>query len=154
VWKVSGTGADVVIALDQPKKQMTKVFREELRDSRVSVVLDYLWGPTAEMLLSGMGGHGGGEAEPRVRFVQIGSMAGGTITLPAGVLRSSGVELLGSGLGSVSNERLVMRIGEMLRAVVPAGLRVEVEAVPLREVTRTWGRKTGAGGVYAVRLAG
>ena len=120
---LSALGADVLISLDQPADALTNAFRNEIKGDGVDVILDYLWGPSAETLIASAAGHASGTAEPRIRFVQIGSVAGGTITLPGGSLRSSGLELLGSGLGSVSNERLVKRIGEFMQAIVPVDSR-------------------------------
>jgi hypothetical protein len=74
--------------------------------------------------------------------VQIGSMAGLTISMPAAALRSSGLELIGSGLGSVSNEALVRNIGELMKAIVPGGLRVQTDPVPLGRVESAWNGKT------------
>ena len=82
-------GADVLIPLDQPANSLTKAFRTEIKNDGVDVVLDYLWGPSAESLIAAAAGHGSRDAEPRIRFVQIGSLSGGTITLPAGSLREA-----------------------------------------------------------------
>jgi len=143
-------GADVLIPLDQPADSLTRAFRTEMKNDGVDVVLDYLWGPSAESLIAAAAGHGSGDAEPRIRFVQIGSLSGGTITLPAGALRSSGLELMGSGLGSVSNERLVNSIGEVMRAFIPKGFKISAEPVPLVQVGKTWGSKTGDRIVFTI----
>lgn len=135
-------GADSVIALDQSPEQLTEVFRKEIKESGVNVILDYLWGASAESLIAAVAGHGSGEAEPRIRYVQIGSVTGQTITLSSGALRSSGLELLGSGLGSVSNEVLVKNIGEFMKAVVPGKLKIAAQAVPLSQVSEAWSSKT------------
>ncbi len=135
-------GADTVIPLDQPAESLTKVFRREIKEGGIDVILDYLWGPSAESLIASAAGHGSADAEPRIRFVQIGSLTGGTITLPGGSLRSSGLELMGSGLGSVSNERLVKSIGGFLRAIVPGRFEISVEPVPLSQVGAAWGSTT------------
>ena len=42
-----------------------------------------------------------------VRFVQIGTASATDITLPGAILRSSAIELMGSGIGSISLERLL-----------------------------------------------
>jgi NADPH:quinone reductase-like Zn-dependent oxidoreductase len=133
-------GADALVSLNQPTESLTRVFRREIQEGGIDVILDYLWGTSAESLIAAAAGHGSGEAEPRIRFVQIGSLAGGTITLPAGALRNSGLELMGSGLGSVSSERLVMSIGEVLRAFVSRGFKISAEPVPLSQVGAAWGR--------------
>jgi NADPH:quinone reductase-like Zn-dependent oxidoreductase len=143
-------GADGVIALDQPAEKLTEVFRREMRESGVNVILDYLWGVSAECLIGAAAGHGSGEGEPRIRYVQIGAMAGSTIAMQAGALRSSGLELMGSGLGSVSNAALLGAIGELMKAIVPGGLTISTEAVPLREVGSAWSNGSGDRIVFTV----
>jgi thioredoxin reductase (NADPH) len=64
----------------------------------------------------------GSEAMP-IRFVQIGSVSGPEIALPSAVLRSSVIELMGSGIGSIPFDRLVNAIGELLRATVPGAFK-------------------------------
>ncbi len=114
-------------------------------------MLDYLWGPPAESILAAVGGSGSGKAEPRIRFVQIGSMAGPTISFPAGPLRSSGLELLGSGLGSASHAAIVASVGEVMNAVEPGKLTVDAEPVPLADVAEAWGQRTERRIVFTVR---
>jgi hypothetical protein len=58
--------------------------------------------------------------------------------LPGAVLRAKGIELLGSGLGSVPVERLLPEIREMMEAVVPAGFRIATKPVPLSAVAEAW----------------
>jgi NADPH:quinone reductase-like Zn-dependent oxidoreductase len=150
VQGLTALGADEVIALDQAPEKLSEVFQEELKEKGVDVILDYLWGPSAELLINAAAGHAGGEAEPRVRYVQIGSMAGGTIALQGGALRSSGLEIMGSGLGSVSNAGLVKAIGEMMRAVKPGGFLVDTEPVPLTQVSEAWGDTSSRRIVFTV----
>lgn len=147
--ELAALGADVTIALDQPAETLTAAFRETLREHRVNVVLDYLWGQPAECLLGAVsqGGHAG---EPRLRFVQIGAMAGASINLPGALLRSSGLELMGSGLGSVSTAGIVQAAGEVFRAIDNAGLSIEADAVPLTEVERAWQREDAARLVFTI----
>ncbi len=135
-------GADTAISLEMPDAELAEAFRRELRVG-VDVILDYLWGPTAEMLIGAASGHGSREAMPRIRFVQIGSASGSAISLESAPLRSSGLELLGSGLGSASYDQLVSAIGEMLHAARPAGLHIDMEAVPLTDVSAAWTQGRG-----------
>lgn len=141
--ELKALGADDFIALNQDSAALTAAFRDEINGRGVDVVLDYLWGPPAECLLNAASGHGSSEASPRLRFVNIGSLAGATLPLNAGVLRSSGLELTGSGLGSVSHRGLVEVIDQLMQAIATAGLRVEAEAVPLQEVETAWVRQGG-----------
>ncbi|HSB97646.1 MAG TPA: hypothetical protein VLC91_14405, partial [Spongiibacteraceae bacterium] len=115
-------------------------FRSEIA-AGVDVVLDYLWGPSAEALLAAATGHGAGEAARRIRFVNIGSLGGAAINLPAAALRSSGVEMVGSGLGSLSNVTLIRSISALMQAIDVAQLKIVADAVSLSEVERAW---TGA----------
>jgi NADPH:quinone reductase-like Zn-dependent oxidoreductase len=144
VAELPALGADSVIALDQPPERLTEVFRKEIVEGGVNVILDYLWGASAESMIGAIAGHGSGNAEPRIRYVQIGSLSGQTISLPSGALRSSGLELLGSGLGSVSFETLVKNIGELMKAVVPGKLKIDVQALPLTQVGTAWSSKSAA----------
>ncbi|HTQ02460.1 MAG TPA: zinc-binding alcohol dehydrogenase family protein [Polyangiaceae bacterium] len=137
-------GADALIVLTQNQAELTEAFKRELRDHGVDVMLDYLYGNTAEAFLQACTGPGRGDAEPRVRFVQLGTLAGPNVTLPAGVLRSSGLELLGSGLGALSHEELVKGIGEFMAVFRAAGFRIETEAAALRDVESAWARETSA----------
>ena len=57
-------------------------------------------------------------------------------------LRSSGLELLGSGLGSVSNAALLNSIGELMKAIVPGKLIIHAEPVPLTQVGAAWNGTT------------
>jgi NADPH:quinone reductase-like Zn-dependent oxidoreductase len=140
--RLTSFGADVVLPLAEGYEDFKTAFATELAQG-IDVILDYLWGPSAESMIQCIAGHGSTQAEPRIRFVQVGAMAGGTVSLPASALRSSGLELLGSGLGSVSYDELVRVIGEMLQAVRPGNFQIETEAVPLSEVDEAWNRPTG-----------
>jgi NADPH2:quinone reductase len=137
--RLRGLGADETISLRQPAEALATSFREALA-AGVDVVLDYLWGPSAEMLLAAAKGHGAPEGERRIRYVQIGSISGETISLEGGVLRSSGVELMGSGLGSLSAAAIVESLKKMYEVAASTGLKIETEAVPLSEVETAWGR--------------
>ena len=132
-------GADETIFLNQPHKDLLQSFRSALPG--VQVVLDFLWGPSAEAILAAAAGHGAREGEPRIRFVQIGAISGNTITLPAQLLRSSGVELLGSGLGSLSAQAILQSLRTMFAAESKVRFAIDIDRVPLSQVQETWNRK-------------
>jgi NADPH:quinone reductase-like Zn-dependent oxidoreductase len=139
--EIRALGADEVVLLTQSTDDLVKSFRGVMPG--VQVVLDYLWGASASALLEAAGGRGSAEGEPRIRFVQIGSISGESIALPAHLLRSSGVELLGSGLGSLSSKEILSSLAVMFEATTKAEFTVDVQAVPLKDVETAWGRDTG-----------
>jgi NADPH:quinone reductase-like Zn-dependent oxidoreductase len=139
---LAALGADVTVPLVGDGDTLERSFRPHFTEG-VDVVLDYLWGPSAERLLIAAA-KAGAEARP-IRFVQIGSVSAGDITLPSAVLRASAITLMGSGIGSIPLERLIAITGELLRAAMPAGLKIAVDPVPLSAIERHWGRDDTAG---------
>lgn len=128
-------GADATIVLDADAEALERKFMEVFAEG-VDVVIDYLWGTSAERLLIAAA-KAGRDGVP-MRFIEVGSVGGETITLPSAVLRASAIELMGSGVGSVPFERLIAAAGAVLRAAVPAGLTIAARPVPLSDVERTW----------------
>lgn len=124
---LASVGADAIVALDDAAALAAAV-------TGVDVVLDYLWGDSAQALLAAAA-HAG---QP-LRFVQIGSASGGDIVLPGAVLRAAAVNLMGSGIGSVSLATAQAAVAAVLAAAIPAGLTIAVNAVPLADVARAWG---------------
>ncbi|HEX9199619.1 MAG TPA: zinc-binding alcohol dehydrogenase family protein [Acidobacteriaceae bacterium] len=135
--KLRTLGADETISLRQSPEALVEAFHKAL--AGIDVVLDYLWGQPAECILAAAKGHGAPEGEPRLRYVQIGSIGGDPISLKAELLRSSGVELLGSGLGSLSAAAIVDALRAMFDAqAAGAGLKIDAEAVALQRVQIMW----------------
>jgi len=130
-------GADVFIALGQEPDALQAALRAEI-DKGIGVVLDYVWGSSAETIMQAATSHAPGEAAQRIRFVNLGSLGGLNINLPAGLLRSTGLELMGSGLSSVSNADLVRCIGEMFKVMRHIGLEIDAVGRPLTEVEQIW----------------
>lgn len=73
-----------------------------------------------------------------IRFIQIGTAGGANITLPGAILRSTAIELKGSGLGSVPVDRIVRGIEEMLHAAGAGHFEMATKPVPLSEVEQAW----------------
>jgi NADPH:quinone reductase-like Zn-dependent oxidoreductase len=133
-------GADVTISLNDDPDLLEDAFKTELAGG-VDVVLDYLWGMSAERLL--IAAAKAGQDRRALRFVQIGSVSGGNITLPSAVLRSSAIQLMGSGIGSIPLERLVAAIRGVLTAATPGGFKIATDARPLHDVERVWQEREG-----------
>ncbi len=107
----------------------------------VDVVLDYLWGKPAESaimpLLTGR--------EDRTRlisWVQIGAVAGPTISLPSAALRQANIHFLGSGQGSVSAAGIVSLLPQLAAEIEKGSFSIDAVASPLSEVESIWNAPT------------
>ena len=107
-------GADDTIALDADSAERLAA---EHDSHPFDAVLDYLWGPPAEQVLAALGNSHLSTGYHPTRYVQVGAMAGPTIQLPAAILRSAGVHLLGVGLGSIPPEAQARVRTELLPAL-------------------------------------
>jgi NADPH:quinone reductase-like Zn-dependent oxidoreductase len=114
---------------------------EEFGGEGVEVVLDYLWGQSAETLI--VAAAKAGKDEVPIRFVQIGAVSAGNIVLPSAALRSSALVLMGSGIGSIPRKGLIDAIRGVLQAVIPGKLKIETKVVPLSEVENVWNKDSG-----------
>ena len=129
-------GADVTIPLDNAGDIFEDALKEQFGGDGIDVVLDYLWGLSAERIIIA-GAKVGKDAVP-IRFVHIGSMSAPNITLPSAALRSSAITLMGSGIGSIPVDRIVKSIYDLMRATVPAGFQITTKIVPLSNVASVW----------------
>ncbi len=136
--ELAALGADAVISLDQERDASVGSFRQALADAKIDVVLDYLWGQPAEIALQAISQKGLSHAAPRIRFVQIGNSAGPTISLAGATLRSSGLELLGSGFGSASLGQIMQAVSELFQEAAKKPFESAVKAASLRDVETLW----------------
>lgn len=130
-------GADQVIELAGDGAALQAALRPVF-EGGVDIVLDYLWGPSAEAVMAAAARFGP-EGAP-IRFIGIGAISGAEITLPSAALRSSSLQLMGSGLGSIPMERLLAAICGVLEAAPKAGFRIALECAPLGDVARLWAK--------------
>lgn len=137
---LTALGADVTISITQSAEALEAAFQEQFRGG-VDVILDYLWGQSAELLIVAAA-KAGKEAVP-IRYIEIGAASGPNISLPSAALRASALQLMGSATGSISEERLLSAVGELMQAVVPGHLHIKTEAIPLAEVEEAWTKDSG-----------
>jgi NADPH:quinone reductase-like Zn-dependent oxidoreductase len=135
---LTALGADATISLDQDHDTLIAALRQEITTHGVDIVLDYLWGPPAEALLSAISQKGLDHAAPRIRYIQIGSSAGASISLNAATLRSSGLELLGSGFGSASLDQIRQALIAFFDHITTNPLHFALKTAPLSEVANLW----------------
>ncbi len=133
--RVTAWGADATIRLDQDPSQLDRVLETQFAEG-VDVVLDYLWGESAERLLFAAARSGRDEAA--LRYVEIGSVSGPNVSLPAAVLRSTAISLMGSGTGSVPPARLLEDVRLLFDAASKSGWEIPVQVFPLSDIERAW----------------
>lgn len=130
--ELQALGADEIIPLSAD-------FHTQLKGP-FDVVIDYLWGHTAEKILSTLKGKG--RFTHRTRYVSVGSMAGDTITLSAATLRSADLQLSGSGLGAWPKEQVELLfteiLPEMFQLAANGKLIVATTAVKLKDISTLW----------------
>lgn len=134
-------GADVVIPFDLSQENVTGVgeFERDLVNEfagGLDVVIDYLWGTSARTIIVAIAkaiedGHA-------VRFVQVGEASRETVELPAAALRSSGIQIMGSGLKSVPLQKLLEAISNTFALAAESGLYLPIKAAPLSMVAENW----------------
>jgi NADPH:quinone reductase-like Zn-dependent oxidoreductase len=131
---IKALGADETILLVENRDALENAFKEQFA-AGVDVVLDYLWGQSAECLLNAGSKAGAGAS---ISFIQIGTASGTNITLPGAILRSTPIQLMGSGLGSVPINRIVGAIEQVLRAAATGHFEISTKPIPLSEVEQAW----------------
>ena len=145
---MGGLGADDTIDLAADPELVA----DELaaKAANVDVVLDYLWGKPAESaimpLLTGR--------DDRARllsWVQIGAVAGGSISLPSAALRQANIHFLGSGQGSVSAAGILSVLPELAAEIGRGTFAIDVVAKPLAVVESVWNDSGGATGRVVLR---
>lgn len=129
-------GADEVISLQQPDDALLAQLQTIHNQTPFDVVIDYLWGHSAELILSSLKAKG--SFTPKTRFVSVGSIAGDILQLSASTLRSVNLHLSGSGLGSLTRHDIGKLFSdilpEMFQLAANGKLHIETVNVPLDEI--------------------
>ncbi|KRT14881.1 alcohol dehydrogenase [Pedobacter ginsenosidimutans] len=140
-------GADEIIEITTDNSAFLSQVKQSHQEKPIDVIIDYLWGRTAELLLSSLMGQG--SFTNKVRFVSVGSMAGDLIQLSAANLRSVDLRLTGSGLGSWSKEQVGLLFTEILpqmfQLAADGKLKVETIEVKLADISSLWNLKVADG---------
>ena len=103
----------------------------------IDIVVDYLWGESAKTIIVAIA-KAVENARP-VRFVHVGvASRQENIELPGAALRSSAIQLMGSGVKSVPFLNLLDAIRNVFEAAVPAKLQIATKTVPLSAIEETW----------------
>ncbi|HET9285141.1 MAG TPA: zinc-binding alcohol dehydrogenase family protein [Candidatus Angelobacter sp.] len=136
-------GADAIIRLDDPVDEVRKSFIKEAGESGFQVVIDYVWGQPTETFLSAITKESFAVVGTETRLVQAGESAGSTISLPAAVLRSTALTILGTA-GIPPLDVLVNALKQVMIHAADGKLHVPTTRVPLASIESEWERQSPA----------
>ena len=140
-------GADEVISVQQSDEDFVAQIQALHASTPIDVLTDYLWGHSAELLLRAI--QGTGSFTHRVRFVSVGTMMGDSVALSGATLRSTDLQLSGSGLGSWSRAE----VGKIFTEILPEAfqlaadgrLHLDTVTVQLADIEHAWETEVPAG---------
>lgn len=137
-------GADATIQLDRSDQELAEAFARELGGSGLHVIIDYLWGRPTEALLAAITRREFAAVGAEMRLVQVGESAGPAISLPAAVLRSAALTILGTA-GIPPREVLESAFQNVMALAARGELHMDTEQVPLADIEDAWNREVGGG---------
>lgn len=103
----------------------------------VDVVLDFLWGEPATATMDALVSARSDPARP-LTWINLGEMVGARAALSAGALRSSRLEVIGSGQGSLTGPEMAAEVSAVLAEIARGTFAVEADPIPLSDVERAW----------------
>lgn len=140
-------GADQVISLKQSQEELIQTFNTTHQQTPIDVVIDYLWGDSASAILLALKGKG--KYQHRTRFVNVGAMSGDLMELSSSILRGTDIMLLGSGIGSWTEEETMhffkVLLPEAFDLAVKGKLILNTVSYNWQEISEVWDKTLGSG---------
>jgi NADPH:quinone reductase-like Zn-dependent oxidoreductase len=124
--ELTAVGADRVLTLDQLDQA-----------SDVDVVIDYVWGKPTEKGMIDLLTHRSDRGK-ELTWIEIGAMAGPGAEILSAALRSTRLQIVGSGIGSVSGRDFHEEAPNIAQAVTAGAFDIGTDRFPLSEVTTAW----------------
>jgi len=133
-------GADEIISVAQDDESFKKQLLAIHALTPIDIIIDYVWGRSAELILASIKGKG--HFSNKIRFVSVGSMGGDTIQLSSAVLRSIDLQLTGSGLGAWTKSQ----VGQFFSDIMPEAFKLAAKGklqagtitVPMSDLAGIW----------------
>jgi NADPH2:quinone reductase len=137
--KAKELGADAFINLNQPDEKLVEALKKEAGNG-YDVILDYLWGHPAEVIISSFIPAELGFAPKRTRFIQIGALAGRVAQLRAESLATTGLEI--HGFGAPNTPETLETIAECTKQIwdlmKQGNLCLDIVKIPLKDIEKAW----------------
>lgn len=155
--KAKELGVDYTISLKQDDEGVVAQLRNLNAVHHFDIVLDYLWGKPTELILQSLKGDSVHHESTQTKIVTVGEMAGATIPLPSSVLRSSNIEMVGSGFGSLSNKEIAdfnqNDLPVLMQLAADGKLTIETVVEPLSNVEAAWDNTIDSGKRLVIKIA-
>jgi NADPH:quinone reductase-like Zn-dependent oxidoreductase len=129
--ELTGLGADMTFQFGTALNDLAQLARD------VDVVIDYVWGPIAAELMAGIAANRSDSGKP-LSWIEIGSVAGASATIPSSALRAVRLQIVGSGQGSVPADDIVAELPALTNEIACGSFQLDTRAVPLADVEAAW----------------
>jgi NADPH:quinone reductase-like Zn-dependent oxidoreductase len=133
-------GADEILPVTLSDEDFKTRIADLHARTPIDLIIDYLWGHSAEMILTCL--KGDGSFTNRIRYVSVGSVTGDLIQLSAANLRSVDLQLSGSGLGAWSKAQVRQLFSEILpemfQLAATGRLKVQTSTTKLADIAAIW----------------
>jgi len=145
--KLLKLGADEIVSTDQADQDFISQLKQTHNITPFDIVIDYLWGHSAELILELL--KGTGDFTSATKFISIGSVTGNTLLLSSDILRSADIRIYGSGIGSWTREQMkelfTKIVPEIFNLAAEKKITVETENIDIENIASLWNIKTSAG---------
>lgn len=139
-------GADEIIPFNQDKEITVTQIQAFHKKFQVDVVIDYLWGHSAEMIIAALK-NDNNQFHP-IRFVTAGSTISDTITISSSFLRNNNIQISGSGLPTTSPDEKKSFFNELLpecfQLAAKVKLKIDTVNVSLQDIEQAWNMNIGS----------
>jgi NADPH:quinone reductase-like Zn-dependent oxidoreductase len=132
---LTAVGATDTVRLDTDVQRLGQAARA------VDVVIDYLWGEPSATAMTAVVGERADRGEP-LTWIEIGSVAGPTASIPSAALRAARLQIVGSGQGSVSTREILAELPALAREITTGTFEIDARPVPLADVEGAWATTT------------
>jgi NADPH:quinone reductase-like Zn-dependent oxidoreductase len=134
-------GADATLRLDEPD-DLVAAFRDAFGGEGPSYVFDPLWGEPAAAAVQAAAAH--------ATIVNLGQSAGATSELASAAVRFKTLSILGHTNFAVPPDELAEHYRRLVLHALAGEIRLDVERVPLDEVSDAWRRQAEGAGAKLV----
>jgi NADPH:quinone reductase-like Zn-dependent oxidoreductase len=133
-------GATATVALDGDAYRVTRRLGQAAAD--VDVVIDYLWGEPAAAAMVALVTGRADRGQP-LAWIQVGSVAGSTASIPSAPLRAACLQIIGSGQGSVSTREILAELPALAQEITAGRFEIDARPTSLIDVEQAWADAAG-----------